>query len=321
MFKCCCGFTLIELVAVLVILGLLALLILPRVSAFTETAGIRTDLANIRTLNKTTLMYAVSDPAISLNDIFPGSSSDADKIQKLVDANFINETVEPVVEGASFSWEDSLQKWVYSSFELGLGIGGSYYFGSDSTFDNLRKVGDSWVYMEDGLFSDGGDHRIFFSNNLEEYTLRVLATMLPGGSNREGYGLFFETSLDKDDYRRDSGYILQYDRGYAGGEIIIRERKNGRENTVPLLRLKPEEYVEGFTDTWWEQTHEIRLDIQQSQNEGKKKLDAWIGGVQMVDGWEFESHLEPENNFTGFRTWRSPDKPETSTTFHELHIE
>ena len=56
------GFTLIELIVVIVILGVLALVVVPRVGGFTKDAAISSHNANVRTLHSAAMMYAAENP-------------------------------------------------------------------------------------------------------------------------------------------------------------------------------------------------------------------------------------------------------------------
>jgi type IV pilus assembly protein PilA len=60
------GFTLIELVVVIVILGILAMLVIPRVTEYRKTATVKTCVGNIRTIKSAMSVYYASsghDPA------------------------------------------------------------------------------------------------------------------------------------------------------------------------------------------------------------------------------------------------------------------
>ncbi|MDR1689845.1 MAG: prepilin-type N-terminal cleavage/methylation domain-containing protein [Clostridiales bacterium] len=77
------GFTLVELVVVIVIMGILVMLVVPRVSAFREAAQKGTCIGNMRTIQSTAGMYFMANPdkllsgtgAAALSD-FMGSGTD-----------------------------------------------------------------------------------------------------------------------------------------------------------------------------------------------------------------------------------------------------
>ena len=91
---------------------------------------------------------------------------------------------------------------------------------------------------------------------------------------------FFETTLDNSN--KDTGYVLQFDRGYASGEVIIRSRANGNEVANPVYR-----YNVGFAgggsgafvasggtknnvNPWWLEIHDIKLVIADNNDPLKK---------------------------------------------------
>lgn len=56
------GFTLIELIVVIVILGILALVVVPKVGGFTSDAALSSHNANVRTLQSAAMMYTAENP-------------------------------------------------------------------------------------------------------------------------------------------------------------------------------------------------------------------------------------------------------------------
>lgn len=63
------GFTLIELIVVIVILGVLALIVVPKIGGFTNDAAISSHNANVRTLQSAAMMYMAEkgQPASALD--------------------------------------------------------------------------------------------------------------------------------------------------------------------------------------------------------------------------------------------------------------
>lgn len=62
------GFTLIELIVVLAILGILAAIIIAQFGGFTESAKLRADEANVNVLNHAAAMWA-TDPDNNIDDV------------------------------------------------------------------------------------------------------------------------------------------------------------------------------------------------------------------------------------------------------------
>lgn len=64
------GFTLIELIVVIVILGILALIVVPKIGGFTSDAAISSHNANVRTLHSAAMMYVAENTgtAVSTTD-------------------------------------------------------------------------------------------------------------------------------------------------------------------------------------------------------------------------------------------------------------
>ncbi|QWB95714.1 hypothetical protein KHQ89_07200 [Mycoplasmatota bacterium] len=114
----------------------------------------------------------------------------------------------------------------------------TYNFDED-TLDDLIEAGawtisGNYVSENDYLTSHGG--YLFVPNPNEAYTLAIEAEILSTNtSNNGGYGIIFDTTTTDETTSSDSGYIIQFDRGFANGEIIIRQRVNCKE-LVPDFR-------------------------------------------------------------------------------------
>jgi len=104
------GFTFVELMVVVAVLGVLVALVVPVYTSNTEAAKVATDQANLTTLNSVTGLYRFS-VAIVDGDVFKGINSDEERMQRLVEVGFITDTLEPVQDEVEFNWDIGQQIW------------------------------------------------------------------------------------------------------------------------------------------------------------------------------------------------------------------
>jgi len=218
----------------------------------------------------------------------------------------------------------------YSLLEQDISFNQKYDFSNitleDFESDFIIAVND-WIFEEDGLSpSSNGESRVFLVNPREEYVVRGTVELGQSDRNppRGGYGIMFETYLD--DNNRDTGFILQFDRGFANGELIIRHRSpryggDAQESSAPVFRFNDRDKIPSRHDEpeWWSKEHVIELQVKsiKGTEPGKKVLKVNIDGKHMFD-WEFKTEIvDPSLNHTGLRTWHEG----SNTIFKALMVQ
>lgn len=104
------GFTIIELIIVIAILGVLAAILIPSFVINVKSARTATDNANIRTLNNCTYYYG-SCKTISNDDIFDGINTDEARIQELVTKGYLENVPTSDQSNISYVWDIASQQW------------------------------------------------------------------------------------------------------------------------------------------------------------------------------------------------------------------
>lgn len=104
------GFTLIELIVVIAILGILVVIAAPKLSGVLGKAKINADKSTLRTLNNVTTMYKV-ESGIFDEDIFADLSGNENRILRLVDNGYLLKDVLPQQKDGSFQWNIDEQIW------------------------------------------------------------------------------------------------------------------------------------------------------------------------------------------------------------------
>jgi prepilin-type N-terminal cleavage/methylation domain-containing protein len=175
------GFTLIELIIVIAILGILAMILMPQVIIFIERAKIAADQTTVRTLNSVTSLYGI-DKKIIDSDIFEGFDTDEQRIAELVDDGLLRSIVKPQIADALFVWDVENQYWLYyisvsddSSIVYYLLTDSDYELGSwgTTTIGNYINETEKNIQLPEGIVSIKGGQSVsaFYERGLESVML------------------------------------------------------------------------------------------------------------------------------------------------------
>lgn len=319
------GFTLTELMVVVVVLGILAGLSLPRFAAGIAASQSRVDQANLRVLNQVSDVYRVTHgQTIETVSVVDAETALALQRNTLV-GNYLQDAITAQRPGEHFYWlfdsEEGRGRWLYSVHQLaaqpfaGLGFAGM----ESQEFADLQarygQSGASWSLVEGiGLQTTGnGTDLVFFENRQSEYTLTTRFQMQSSTSNRGGLGIAFETTIagDGPTNNADTGYILQFDRGFS--EVVLRKRIHSTESNAEdrlLARIGnrststiKNEAIPYRNSDWWEQERELTIAVQDSSTPGTRLLTVYLDGVAILENFVIDSQVDPANNFVGLRGW------------------
>ncbi|MBI9010556.1 MAG: type II secretion system protein [Tenericutes bacterium] len=320
------GITLIELVAVLVILGIIAAIGFFTIGDTIFNARVRSYEVTVSSLNEATEFYALNEN-IYTEDIFDGYDSNSERISVLFNTGYLTLLPQPVAP-YSYIWDVDAQEWQLESEEII--VIPEENVGYDFESERLVQVIEEGGVIASGSFTDTGTSidstygLLFIDNNNETYTVAVTAALTEGTNG--GYGVFFETKLN--DALKDSGYIIQFDRGYNNGEIIVRKRTDSKEGN-PLYRysvrfdddgdgdFNPTSGTKNNQNPWWTETHEFKLVVELNEDITLNKIvSLYIDNIFIFE-YAFQSGIlagEENLNQTGIRVWRD------NTKFYSIEI-
>lgn len=210
------GFTLVELLIVLAILGAIIGISIPLFSGYISRAEEAADAANLRVLNSATRVYEFSGP--SPDPFETAGTSDDALIQALITAGFLDGAPVPRQKDVSFTWDFGNKIWTLSTVyvltasDVTMGTGGhtgyikGSYSGSAKTVFIPRTIDGVVVtavyqeaFMGKGLTSvtfaaDSGvaeiHARAFKNNSLSEI-------ILPASLRKLDYGAFYDNDIVK----------------------------------------------------------------------------------------------------------------------------
>jgi prepilin-type N-terminal cleavage/methylation domain-containing protein len=280
------GFTLIELIVVVAVLGILAAILVPTIIGFINSARKNTCLTTIQTSERVDDIYVAEGGTFR-----PDGTGN---FQFLIDAKLLgNAPVCPA--GGTYSWVRSTQGLLNlicsvhgSEFSI-LGVNIAF----TSTFDSLSGVkvlrGD--FRTRDGYLYNilAGENRALFDGSSgTDCSVNVNAKLVnPGAAGSSGYGVYFRATASPTDKTVISGYCFQIDPG-AGDKFIVRKVVNNNESVI----LSKTSFPKGF-DLY--AAHDIQID-----SVGSKQ-------VVKVDGVVVASFTD--SSFTqgsvGVRTWNT----------------
>lgn len=303
------GATLIELIAVIAIIAILLMISVPAVIGIIDESRISVDAASIKTLNSSTNYYSLSED-IPLNQVFTGTSSDAERMQKLSNEGYLKSIPEPQQKDVQFCWNNNVLKWGLSTHLFDFSqLTKEDYIAAGLLFVNI----DGWVYnAENGTITlpDNGRNLAFFElgkSTNENYS--IFATAILGEGSRGGYGINFDTILDNTEDKNDTGYIFQFDRGYGDGAFLIRTRTDANEHH-PVISIGARDLL-GFSadqddayNAWWVQEHDIQLDVV-NLDATTRQIKAYVDNQEVLS-YSYTNELDPSDTiYSGLRGWHN----------------
>jgi prepilin-type N-terminal cleavage/methylation domain-containing protein len=278
------GFTLIELIVVLAVLGILATILVPTIIGFINEAQKKTCLTTIQTGQRVDDIYVAKGGTFDPN----GTGN----FQFLIDADLLDQAP-TCPSGGTYSWvrgSGGILNIICSVHGSEFNILGSNV-AFQSTFDSLTGVkvlrGD--FRSKDGYLYNivAGENRALFDGTTgKDYSININAKMVnAGASGASGYGVYFRATASPTDKTVISGYCFQIDPG-AGNKFIVRKVVNNNESVI----LTNTKFPAGFDLT---AAHDIQI-----ESVGSKQ-------VVKVDGVVVSSFTD--TTFTegsvGVRTW------------------
>lgn len=111
------GFTLLELLLVISIIGIFAAIALPRLGGVPEKAKMAVDQTALRNINYATTLYSISNKIVN-GDIFEAFNTDKQRMKELVNKSFLDQPAKPESAGAKFIWLKDEQIWVLISEDI-----------------------------------------------------------------------------------------------------------------------------------------------------------------------------------------------------------
>jgi len=310
------GITLIELLAVVVIISIIVMILFPVVNNLISRTQSRANERIIDMLNESTRLYQLGESKYA-QDIFDGLETNSERINVLFQHGYLSALPQPLPPYPSFVWNVATQKWNTEPLIENEPLTYPNYNFSSVRLIEMIEYGAT---IPNGSFSDQGTFYqssfgvMYIPNPNESYTLLLNAQILSSGSYG-GFGLLFETTAIDPNALSDTGMIIQVDRGYAHGEIIIRPRTNGSEGS-PLHRygvrfndqgdFVTSGGVKDFSNPWWTNPHTLKIVIEVTNRDiNEKRVTVYIDDIYLFN-YTFNSNLFGSNassNITGFRSW------------------
>lgn len=108
------GFTLVELLVVVAVIGVLLGIGVVVFNNITDTTRKRADEATVRVLNSATMMLAITDGK-SLATVFTGIADDIAKQEHLRDKGVLESVPKPAQQGQAFRWSEEALAWIAGS--------------------------------------------------------------------------------------------------------------------------------------------------------------------------------------------------------------
>jgi|GEM_PF-1348758 len=149
------GFTLVELMVVVAVIGLLSAIAVPIYTSNTESAKTATDQANLKILNSMTSIYRASNP--EPDPFLDENNNSNDLMLTLINHGYLNFPIESQIDGKNFQWNFKILQWSYVD-----------HFEEEESEDPYILLIDDVTFNAGRISDYTGDNKdIFFPTTLE----------------------------------------------------------------------------------------------------------------------------------------------------------
>lgn len=276
----CDGFSLVELMTVVLIIGTLVLIVVPVMLNAVEKSSATTCLANRAITERAEYAFELQSDRRSAS------------VGELISAGYL-QAAPRCPSGGVYIWQEtegSDARSLACSIHFALGLEALFKSGfTDMT--GLTPLMGKWSIVNGRLVGSSYQNRISFgSNDWTDYTLSLIANLQLGS----GYGVYYRADGKTD----ISGYCFQFDPG-LGNKFVVRTVTNGKESGPLKTVTMPKGFDIYGTD------HQI--DVTVSGNHHIIKVDGVV--VMEFDDTTYSS------GSAGLRTWNN-----SKASFDDLAI-
>lgn len=320
------GFTLIELIVVIAIVGILAAILIPKYSGYTDYSKARVCQANRETLERS-YAYCLTNGETAVN------LTNQTLENYLISKHLISSEFLTCPAGGTITWVlgsgGSIVSGTCSITSHNADLSSSsnaayalfYDFSKFSTNKFSELITSKDVVIKQGTWAvnsttgalvpnitNNNPYSMLVKNpkGLEDYTITVNASLSSGLYG--GYGISFDT-IEDPVTKLDKGYIFQFDRGLNGtGGYVIRPRTgsysgSGEGPPVTLQSVVPPP-SKSSNPSWWTQDHTVSLKVT-NVSPTQRMVQAYMdGGTTPVAVYTYTNTLTTTDTvYTGLRTW------------------